>query len=160
MLINAQSLVVDHMDSFYERWCVYEHIIFNDETQQDETIYIGHCVLRDLFIFSDARNNSKWQEIVSPKTVLTIKLLNIGDRADCANERSRLAMYHRPICNVQGMDTIGLSMRVTCNETGDSWANQQECALALGINQGQLSNHLSGRRGYKTIRGKTFRKGL
>lgn len=46
--------------------------------------------------------------------------------------------------------------KVRCNETGQIWRNQNDCAKTLGINQGQLSLHLRRSPGYKTIKGLTF----
>lgn len=45
---------------------------------------------------------------------------------------------------------------VQCNQTGQVFASQIEAAKAMGINKGQLSQHLQGRSGYKTIKGMTF----
>lgn len=45
---------------------------------------------------------------------------------------------------------------VQCNETGKVWRNARECALEMGINQGQLSQHLRRNPGYRSARGLTF----
>ena len=46
---------------------------------------------------------------------------------------------------------------IVCNETGQRFATQLQCAQAMGIHQAALCQHLRGRSGYKSIKGFTFR---
>lgn len=45
---------------------------------------------------------------------------------------------------------------VMCRETGKIFLNASECAHLEGISNGNLSRHLKGRPGYKTLKGKTY----
>lgn len=61
-----------------------------------------------------------------------------------------------------GMPSLNKTVRynrysqVQCNETGKIWRNATECAKEMGINGGQLSQHLRRNPGYRTISGLTF----
>lgn len=46
---------------------------------------------------------------------------------------------------------------VQCIETGETWATLGACAEAHKLGKGNLSNHLAGHIGFKTVRGKTYR---
>lgn len=45
---------------------------------------------------------------------------------------------------------------IRCEQTGQVFSSQLEAANALGINRGQLSQHLQGVTGYNTVKGLTF----
>lgn len=47
--------------------------------------------------------------------------------------------------------------QVQCDQTGHIYKNAAECANQLGINKGQLCQHLRGNPNYKTVKSMTFR---
>lgn len=50
------------------------------------------------------------------------------------------------------------SSAVECIETGERFRNQSDCAKAHDIPQGNLSNHLKQKPGYKSVKGRTYRR--
>lgn len=50
------------------------------------------------------------------------------------------------------------SQAVRCIESGQVFKSQRDACAALGINAGQLSQHLQGHAGYKTVKGFTFER--
>jgi hypothetical protein len=46
---------------------------------------------------------------------------------------------------------------VMCNETGQVFKSGVEAAKQMGLSASSISSHLSERRGYKTVRGYTFK---
>lgn len=154
------ATICDYTKRYASNYCVYRHIAPIGHGDTDVTIYFGVCKLNEVFNFVDARSNTKWREIITDRTSLTIEICYIGDRTDCYNERGRMFYSEqRPICNVQGRDLRGAMTKITCNETGVTYPSQIQCATAMGINQGALSAHLNNRAGYATVKGYTFRRG-
>jgi hypothetical protein len=51
---------------------------------------------------------------------------------------------------------VKIGKAVRCNETGQPFKSQSQAADWLGINKAQLSQHLRGTPGYKTVKGMTF----
>jgi hypothetical protein len=47
--------------------------------------------------------------------------------------------------------------KILCDQNGQTYDNQLQCANALGISQSALSGHLNGQRGFKSVKGFTFR---
>lgn len=161
IITTPNGIVCDHLRNFQNAHCIYQHSVFDDTTQLDTVIYIGTCRLHELYIATDARRNTAWRERVNDATVLTVQLLAIGTRQECANERGRMiqAMNPRPICNAVGIDVMGMVTNIVCNETGQEFRTQLECAQIMGIAQGRLSGHLRGLPGHNKCNGYTFRRG-
>lgn len=157
--LPAPATVFELPRNMEKAWCVYQHAQFNDATQRDELIFYGTCKLTSVFDYPDAYRNSEWKKIIKPEIVLIISILSVGTVSECREELRNLLRYHRPICNAKGVDMIGQATLITCNETGQQWANQQACSRALNINQGALSQHLAGKPGYNKVKGMTFRRG-
>lgn len=152
------ATIIDRLDQLRDRWCVYEHWLFNDTHQCDVLVYMGLCKLSQVFGMPDAHRNSEWGKLVTPATVLTIKITATGTHVECANQRGRnlLALTARPHCNQLGFDMTGTSARIVCNETGQEFSTQAECAEAQGISQGNLSLHLAGK--LRKVGGLTYRR--
>ena len=52
--------------------------------------------------------------------------------------------------------THGKSRAVRCNETGERFESVTECVKDHELNYPQLSKHLQGMRGYRTVKGRTY----
>lgn len=157
-MIPQRSTIIDKVNAFPVQWCVYEHHLSDPTTGRDDHIYIGVCKLVEVYHFPDAKRNSEWTTRVTPQSVITIKIIQTGDRADCINERGRMLSVTRPVCNMRGFDYIGRSTGVFCNENGMLYESQSEAAKALGLHQARISGHLAGKPGYARVGGYTFRR--
>lgn len=153
---QSSCTLTDLVSRFNAQWCVYEHHLHNPETGEAELIYIDACSLTNVYQLREARANTEWQRIVTPNSWLYVKVIWTGPRADCLKEahRHKNSLPAVPRCNKYGYSTVGQQRQVECSN-GIQYENQLDASLKLGINQGQLSRHLSGQ--LKHVRGLTFR---
>lgn len=138
------------MDSLVRDWCVYE--VWKDGV----LIYLGvsrFCTMPTMF---DAKHNRAFLMMVDQSTPISIVVKYLGERLGCYNQRGVMlrTLANPPECNRYVSARAGTVIK--CNEDGKTYRSQQEAAQAYGMNQGNLSNHLAGKPGFATIKGKTF----
>lgn len=138
--ISITSLASDH--------CVYE--VWKGET----LIYIGCCYLRQLFSMPDAKIIARFNKLIDIDDTISIAVKYIGDRIQCYNRRGLMLRQIMPECNKYMM--IRAKMVIMCNEDGKKFRTQAEACHAYNIRQSNLSSHLSGRGGFRTLNGRTF----
>jgi hypothetical protein len=140
-------------------WCMYTHSVAGAPGEPPVTVYVGACLLRDVFTAPDARRNSEWLKTVQPdSTVLMLSVMATGDMSEMLNKKAVMVRDMSPICNRIGRDVTTMARMLTCSN-GKTYRSQQDAADELGINQSQLSKHLRGVAGYKSVKGYTFRYG-
>ena len=130
-----------------DSWCVY--------TLKDSTgkiIFIWSAKLSSALSILEARSNPH----LNLEVVMTFEILGIfptqTDARNAMVEWLRQNFYPSLNRTVR----LGHYNPVRCIETLQVWPSQAECARQLGLNQGQLSQHLRRSPGFKTIRGLTF----
>lgn len=140
-----------------ETFCVYVQ-----ETSEG-VFYAGMCRLYDVYKYPDAYRNTHWRQTVTDQTsIKTTVICTSLDINECYHRLHEFVRVVRPICNVNGYMTYG-NIVITCVEgpnAGKSYTTQEECARMNGISQPTLSNHLNGRKGYLSVRGMKFKRGL
>lgn len=154
MLIPQSATTIGSVNTFRNDYCVYQHVYGDPEA----IIYIGVCPLRDMLLGPDAAQNSEWLKMVNPNHSLTVTLLAIGPSAECYNHRVRMlhSMTVKPICNQRGVLLSLAAQPFRCDQTGQVFQSQVECARIMGLSQPALSNHLAGKIGWKRVKGYTF----
>lgn len=139
--------------AFEDHFCVYRHDLLGE---QPRTIFYGVCKLREAFGFPDARMNTEWRKIVTPETPLgTAIVFTAKHLIECQNYRYRMIVLHKPHCNLNGTITQR-GGRVVCDQTGQVFETLAEAARTYELNPGALSNHVNGKPGFKSVKGKTF----
>lgn len=158
MTLQAQqSVVMADFTTFDKQWCVYEHHLHEPGEETLKVIYVGACKLANVYALADAMRNTHWATLkhTRPGSFLYVKVIMTGERVECMNASVKHILSHnpRPVCNQYGRDTSGWIRPILCSN-GQEYATQQEAALALGLNQGQISQHLAGN--VKSVKGFTF----
>lgn len=133
-------------DLINHTWAVVEYSVFDvDAPHGKRLIYILGCKLSVVTSLAEPARNSEWNKIVSDATYLYINVCFIGEKFAALREASNRvrALSPRPHCNARGYSLNNVSRPIVCSN-GITYPSQIEAARALGINQGQLSRHLSG----------------
>jgi hypothetical protein len=147
------------VDQMRKSTCVYAHYVMPENT----LFFIGVCKLTDVYRHPDAFRNHHWIETVKDDTVIrTVVVQTSLQPIDCIRYQNILVKQYRPICNVVGQRIAGRFV-ITCLEgpnAGKTYTTTTQAAYENGMSQPTLSNHLNGRRGYETVRGMKFKRGL
>lgn len=150
------ATVVAAVNDFGRHYCVYEH--YNAE---DVLMFVGVSKIVEAFMFQDARQNSEWVKIFTADTPLIMKIvLTTPDLHIASNYRHRIITTQRPHCNAYGFSMLGIRAEIICDQTNERFATITEAARAHGISASALSNHLNNKVGHKSVKGKTYRKGI
>ncbi len=157
---------VKHLNTIYSTlgqykslYCVYEHWIISPHGPMP--VYVGMCMLRNIWEFPDARRNTSWNEVITPKLEFQTRIVFTSEsKAICERHHSTLVMQHDTYCNKHGMQMGNIRSIIVCNETNAVYESAKACAEAEGISQTSLSFHLNGRPNWPKIKGKTYRRGL
>lgn len=154
MIPNAFVFNTKTIESLF---CTYEHWVATPDGQT--LIYVGCCRLRDVYLCPDARRNPQWQTLITEAIPVELRIIATADHQyECMKLASELVGRHRPYCNMYAAAHAGKAI-VTCVTTGKSYPTSAEAAINEGVSTSALSNHLNGRPGYKSVKGKMFRRG-
>lgn len=153
MLIPCRINTITRVRELRAMYAVYQHKDVNGTIQ-----YIGYTPLADLFSLDDALSNTEWQNFYSKNDeFLEIEVLSLTtDEQEAIRESGRLIMEYRPPCNVKGMHINTKYQDVVCIETGERFRNARACAHAHNLTYSHLYNHLRGKPGHKTVKGRTY----
>jgi hypothetical protein len=123
-----------------------------------QIIYIGVCPFAQIMQFPDMKKIGHFWRLINDSENLSIAIKFIGDRLVCYRKRDVLLrmLPYMPPCNDPRL--IGLRSRYICDQDGKIFDSQSACAEYYGIRQSALSSHLAGRAGYRSLKGKTFRR--
>lgn len=113
-------------------------------------IHIGYERLTSLFTISDTRSNP---DVKPDDTIIMIVTDICSNRGEAMRQHSiRLraeGMTQRPIHRVCGVE---------CITTGEIFSSASEVVRQHGVNQSALSNHLNNKSGFRSVKGKIYRK--
>lgn len=149
------SMVVD-VHGTNALWCSYEHWAVLTPGEKSMCIYIGCCKLTDLFRMKDPRTNSYWTKLFKNGGSVEVRVLATSEsQSDMVKHSIRtLRGYHpKPVCNIHGISMRSSHRKLLCSN-GQTYKNQQDAAIALGIQQTSISRHLQGKVG--SVQGYTF----
>lgn len=157
MLIPCDIRLIATITDIQQMYAIYMH------RDADETVqYIGITPLADLFSLTDARCNSMWVDtFAQPLTTVEIDVIALtnSEREAFAEQRRQIAI-HQPPMNIKGYYVAPNRQNIICNETGEIFRTTRECALAHGLSQSALTNHLNGKIGHRTVKGRTYNRTL
>ena len=137
-------------------WCVYTHSVNYAEGQK--IMWVGMCLLKDCLNAHDARFNKAWREHIAPLTDVIVNIVALtSNEPEAYTEMARISREERPYCNVQGERDRSFG-QVQCDQDGKTFVNASQCAAFYNIATSTLSNHLNGRKGYRTIHKLTFKR--
>jgi len=137
-----------------KKWCVYAHWYGDPPIVR----WLGVCPLHQYVLAPDASENSEWRRLMTNGANLYAQLIAILEtRNDAINHRFRMLKVIQPHCNTAGHE-INRFSKVYCFENKETYQSAAHAARTLNIAPSALSNHLSGRVGYKTVGGYTFKK--
>ncbi len=133
-----------------QSWALYE--IW--DAASGKLLYIGCNRLSDITAAPDARTSPDWPGNSHP---ISIAIKYIGTRVDVLNARGDAIrqLPATPPCNVRSRRFT--SRVVICNETGETFRTQAEAARATGCSQSNIAQHLRGKPGFRSVKGRTFR---
>lgn len=122
--------------------------------------FVGHSPLDEILNLKDARCNSLWPSIFQlPGKSVTIAISSVHfDREEAYKAQRQLVAELKPICNVKGFWISPHRQSVACNETGEVWPTVAAAAAAHNLSPSALSNHLNGKKGHVTVKGRTYRR--
>lgn len=128
-------------------WCIYT---LHDAA--GKLAFVWHCKLSNVCSLKDAMVNPAFN--MNEEYTLTIAQIYKTQREASNAATAYMQLYGMPELN----KTIRFHRysQVKCDQTGKVWRNQRACAIELGLNQAQLSQHLRRAAGYKSIKGLTY----
>jgi len=128
-------------------WCVYK--LYHHESAK--LLYIGHCELARLFYLPGVDLPKNEPFIIEVRNLY----MNKGMAKKAVIEE----------ININGTPPINQKMPprrqngpIECIDTGQKFANMSDCIKTHGLTQSALSNHLNGKPGHKTVKGRTYRR--
>jgi len=132
-----------------------QHVLYHLVTAANEIVHIGIVPFNQLTMFNDVPNEIK-DEVVYLSVIRIdedrLKLGNDGLDTDNYMLRERL------LKTVESWSKKSNKQMVECIETGEMFSSAAETARAHNLTYGALINHLAGKKCYKTVKGKTYRK--
>lgn len=137
---------------FANSWAVYAMY----DKSGEKLLYLGVERLSQLFTLSNARANPFFSELFKDDEKFVFMLTDV-----MPNKVAAMNRYSEHIRRVGMPDAIKrhtLHKAVECLNTGEIFETLTACAIAHGINQGALSKHLRNAVGYRTLKGKTYRR--
>lgn len=133
-------------------WYVYT---LSKTSKPQELLYIGAAKINDIFTFKDLLKNPTFEIDQSYQINVLSKYERLMDAKNAVGAAVRTLNDHRiPPLNFTNYQRR--NRMIICDQTGVQYRSQVECARTHGINQGQLSKHLSREPGFRSIKGLTF----
>lgn len=156
MSLTPQLSTVTVLPDQAKTWCIYEHWFNRPEDGERVLLYVGHCALVDVYKMIDATRNEHWRTVTARRPVDVVVKFT-GAKNNCLVTYAHLLQTTewRPVVKPLPRERNSRT-RVKCDQTGITYASQNECAVKLGISQSSLSKHLRGETGYKAVNGYTF----
>lgn len=139
------------IDTLSEQWAVY---VLYDGT--GKVHYIGHIRLTQLFTISDARANALFKETLQGITVYIRVTDIVNSKAQALNAHAERTREYGGIPHMTIHGTSTKLTTVICNETGERFNSMNEVVRKHGVSLSQLSHHIRGTAGHKTVKGKTY----
>ena len=131
-------------------WCMYT--LLDKETAK--TVYVGHCLLSEVFNMPDARLTPSFDE--GKPVILRVGIIAL-DKIDVKTAAQEILNKDgTPPWNRAALCTRNSAIK--CIDTGEVFASVKEAVKAHGLTQSALSNHLNGKKGYKQVKGRTYRR--
>lgn len=135
-------------------FAVYSHKDADGKVQ-----FIGICRLHRVFYHPDALTNTEWVRIFGdPSAIIDLEVNNLFETLQEATAyRRELFRAYLPPCNFLGVYQ-GNSGDIVCVTTGERFSTLKECCAAHNLTMSQLNNHVLGKPGHKTVKGKIYKR--
>lgn len=135
--------------SFNKYHAVYE--LLNGHTAQ--VIYFGNCLFSQIGTIPDARSKPGFNLINHP---IIFKLIDVVEHKYQAQNIIAQRIKSEGVPELNKAAQHKRNMKIMCVETGIVYDNLTIAANANYISKSNLSNHLNGKVGFKTVSGKTY----
>ena len=143
----------------YKPALVHRQFVCYSHTMNDQPLYVGACLMSELTSAPDARRNSEWARIVTEASTIIVRVVSVHDNFPAAQAAALgHALITRAHCNIHGHNIGSKRDVIVCVETGEQFATAAEAARAHGISASNLSNHLSGKPGFRAVKGRTYHR--
>lgn len=139
-------IISEKPEQLAKQWCVY----VLREVDTAEIKYVGYIRLINLFTLSDAKVNHEF-DIEKPVMLCVIDICENSGMA-YRQHAIRRREYRLPV------KPHRLFGEIECITTNEVFPSAAEAARQHGIGQSNLSNHLNDRPGFKSVKGKIYRK--
>ena len=142
-----------------------QHALYSLTTEVGDLIHVGIVPFKQLTAFNDVPFKDMPSDVdYSDTAYLTIievsddrlKLANAG--TEYTTSKKRLDLRDRLVDAINSWTGKSNANEVECIETGEVFQSAQAAATAHDLTYGALLAHLQRRRGYKTVKGRTYRK--
>ena len=133
-------------DKLLTSWAVY--ILYDGDTSAP--LYVGFCPLDEVFRIPDARRRTA----LPGDVIITLQITDVCTTRGAALHKSSRRSMDLGTPPLNRVTTSG----VQCIETGDIWDNAAQVVEAHMLSASALSNHLAGKPGHKTVKGRTYRR--
>ena len=133
-------------------WCVYT---VSDSNRN--VLYAGTSRLTDAYNLSELRALRQWRDATPASATLDINVMSVHDDAKEAETfLVTLVAIHNPPFNAY--PPAPSATRVECVTTGEIFDNPSQAARMYGASNSQMYMHINGKPGYRTVKGKIFRR--
>lgn len=143
---NMISIYVHAPEELNRLFCVYRLIHPTNAT----VLYVGHCRWIDVLRMPDIRWHREGGEILH-----IIELYPDHHSARVAAQ-AQIKAAGWPAHNKTAM--TGVQKMVQCVETSEIWPSITIASRAHGISPSALSNHLNGRPGHRSVKGRHYQR--
>lgn len=124
--------------------------------QQNEIHFAGVCAAAQLLALPDVRGNALFESMFKNRLAVIDVIEFCDTRMLAINARARYLGNHAwPLMN-RYSGKNGRGAPIFCNETNETFKNMDEVVAAHGIHASNLSKHLNGKTGHRTVGGRTY----
>jgi len=136
------------LDDLRSTWAVVSVV----DSKNGDMLWIGLSPLVDAFALKKFRRLCRTRTWFDTETPVMVSIKHVGRAEQC---EEKLAEY------INGMPTVPpFCQYVRCVGESRVFNSPKEAAQAHNVNLSSLYNHLAGKPGYETIKGKTFMYGI
>lgn len=151
MLVHASAIHILPTD-LNNAWCVYLLKDNNDAIQ-----FIGISKLDRIYTIADAKNNPGFKQYFPDNKYIFIQMIDIAPNKVKALQKHSERMRQLPnIPMMMKYARYNKTLPIYCIETGETFKSLDEVARAHGVGAGNLSKHLRGVAGHRSIKGRTY----
>ena len=121
----------------------------------DEIVFVGACKYSELFTLKELVGNPLFDR----EKIYTLTVLyEMSNWFDCINKKAQFLHTMPVMPDLNRTSVFNRYTLVRCIETGEIFKSCSVAARHHGVDQGAISKLLSGKRGYKSVNGKTYER--
>lgn len=132
-----------------------KYYVYSIHDSKGRCMYVNYGKWMDALSMAKVRGNP----VVDPEQTYQVVLHSAHDKeGDAYNQIGKIVKMYCPTYSPPWQYTTSMNryIKVQCDQTGEVYNSASHACQTLGIPQSRMSQHLSRRPGYKTIKGMTF----